>query len=120
MSKYSELKDHVDDVRRSMPELEGVLVGSEEGFPIVHSIGERDADRLAAMATAAQHFGSRVTAGLNMGAVSDIRISGTTGEVFIYSGGKSVLALITPKDGNAGLLHLEAGAMARKVQEVLG
>jgi len=120
MSKYSELKDHVEEVRKSMPELEGVLVGSEEGLPIVHSVGERDADRLAAMATAAQNFGNRVTSGLNMGAVSDLRFSGTTGEVFIYAGGKSVVALITPKDGNAGLLHLEAGAMARKVQELLG
>jgi len=30
------------------------------------------------------------------------------------------LALIAPKDGNAGLLHLEAGAMVRKVQELVG
>lgn len=120
MSKYSELKDQVDEVRRSLPEVEGVLVGSDEGLPIMHSVGDRDPDRLAAMATAAQNFGSRVTVGLNMGEVSDIRISGETGDVFIYSGGKSVVALISPKDGNAGLLHLEAGTMARKVQALVG
>ena len=68
---------------------------------------------LRGILAAAQNFGSRVSAGLNMGAVSDIRISADNGEVFVYSSGKSVLALITPKDGNAGLLHLEAGAMVR-------
>ena len=120
MSKYTELKDQVDEVRRSLPELEGVLVGSDEGFPIVHDVGERDAERVAALATAAQEFGKRVSAGLHMGTVSDIRICGETGEVFIYSGGKAVLALISSKEANAGLLHLEAGAMAQRVQALVG
>ena len=51
-----------------------------------------------------------------MGALVEISITGAEGQIFIYSAGtKGVLAVIAPKGGNAGLIHLEARAVAKDV-----
>ena len=124
MAKLEALQKNIETLRAAIPELRGVLIASTEGLPVAHSIaGGADparvaamADRIAAMAAAAVNLGKRVSESLSVGALVEISVTGAEGQIFIYSAGtKGVLAVIAPKNGNAGLVHLEARAVAKDV-----
>jgi predicted regulator of Ras-like GTPase activity (Roadblock/LC7/MglB family) len=77
------------------------------------------ADRIAAMAAAAVNLGKRVSESLSVGALVEISVTGAEGQIFLYSAGtKGVLAVIAPKGGNSGLVHLEARAVAKDVGDL--
>jgi uncharacterized protein len=127
MAKLEALQKQIEGLRTAIPELRGVLVASSEGLPVAHSIaGGADparvaamADRIAAMAAAAVNLGRRVTESLSVGQLVEVSINGSEGQIFLYSAGtKGVLAVIAPKGGNAGLIHLEARGVAKEVGEL--
>lgn len=119
MSRIEELQKDVETLRANVPELKGVVLASIEGVPIAHSLSNgADPQRIAAMAAAASSLGKRVSETLNVGALSEISLSGTDGQIFLYSAGiKAVLAVIGPTGSNAGLIHLEARWTAREIGE---
>src|SRR5258708_19502941 len=126
MAKLEALQKNIETLRAAIPELRGVLIASTEGLPVAHSIaGGADparvaamADRIAAMAAAAVNLGKRVSESLSVGALVEISVTGADGQIFIYSAAtKGVLAVIAPKGGNAGLVHLEARAVANDVAD---
>ena len=56
---------------------------------------------------------------LALGAVPEISVTGSDGQIFVYSAGtKGVLAVIGPKGGNAGLVNLEARQVAKDIGEL--
>ena len=70
------------------------------------------------MAAAAINLGRRVSESLSVGALVEISVTGADGQIFLYSAGtKGVLAVIAPKGGNAGLIHLEARNVAKEIGE---
>lgn len=127
MAKLEALQKSIESLRAAVPELRGVLVASTEGLPVAHSIaGGADparvaamADKIAAMAAAAINIGKRVSESLSVGALVEISVTGADGQIFLYSAGaKAVLAVIAPKGGNAGLIHLEARGVAKEVGDL--
>jgi hypothetical protein len=49
--KHDVLKGHLENLRDSIPELRGVLLASNEGLPVAHSLSNgADPNRVAAMA----------------------------------------------------------------------
>lgn len=119
MAKHEEIQKGLEELRAAIPELKGVLLASNEGLPIAHSLSNgADAARVAAMAAAASSLGRRVSESLNTGALQEINVSGSDGQIFLYSaGGKAVLAVISPASANTGLIHLEARNAAREIGE---
>jgi predicted regulator of Ras-like GTPase activity (Roadblock/LC7/MglB family) len=62
--------------------LRGVLIASNEGLPIAHSIaGGADPARVAAMAAAAVKLGKRVSESLGLGAMIEFTVTGTEGHL---------------------------------------
>jgi predicted regulator of Ras-like GTPase activity (Roadblock/LC7/MglB family) len=56
---------------------------------------------------------------LALGAVAESSVTGSDGQIFVYSAGtKGVLAVIAPKGGNAGLVHLEARQVAKDIGDL--
>jgi predicted regulator of Ras-like GTPase activity (Roadblock/LC7/MglB family) len=119
VSRIEELQKDVETLRANVPELKGVVLASTEGLPIAHSLSNgSDPHRIAAMAAAASSLGKRVSETLNVGSLSEIMVSGSDGQIFLYSAGaKAVLAVIGPTGSNAGLIHLEARWAAREIGE---
>jgi len=77
------------------------------------------ADRISAMAAAAMNLGKRVSESISLRALIEISMTGAEGQIFVYSAGtKGVLALIAPRGGNAGLVHLEARQVAKEVGDL--
>lgn len=120
MAKQDALKNHIEVLRNSIPELKGVLLASNEGLPIAHSLSNgSDPNRVAAMAAAASSLGRRISDSMSVGSLGEISISGDDGALFIYSAGnKAVLAVMGPQGSNAGLIHLEARQAAKEIGEL--
>jgi uncharacterized protein len=101
--------------------LKGVLLASNEGLPIAHSLSGNGADpsRLAAMAAAATNLGKRITDSLNLATLSEVSVQGEEGALFVYAAGtKAVLAVLGPQGSNAGLIHLEARQTAKDIGDL--
>lgn len=122
MSKQDQLKSQIESLCDSIPELTGVLLASSDGLPIAHSLSnDDDPARVAAMAAAAASLGLRVTKALETGTVTEVCVRATEGDLFIYSAGaKAVLAVMGPKNANAGLVHLEARSAAEEIGKLFG
>ncbi len=120
MAKGEVVKSQLEALRSSIPELKGVLLASNEGLPIAHSLSNgSDPNRVAAMAAAASNLGRRVTDSLSAGTLGEVSIQADEGSLFVYSAGsKAVLAVISPNGGNAGLIHLEARSAAKELGEM--
>src|SRR3981189_239746 len=117
MEKHEALKTHLETLRNSIPELRGVLLASIEGLPVAHSLSNgSDPNRVAAMAAAASSLGRRITESMSAGVLSEVSVQAEEGSLFVYSAGsKAVLAVVSPREGNAGLIHLEARDAAKEI-----
>jgi predicted regulator of Ras-like GTPase activity (Roadblock/LC7/MglB family) len=120
MAKGEALKAQLENLKSAIPELKGVLLASNDGLPIAHSLSNGgDPNRVAAMAAAASSLGRRVSDSLSAGTLSEVSIQSEDGALFVYSAGtKAVLAVISPQGGNAGLIHLEARSTAKEISEL--
>ena len=96
MVKHEALKNHLETLRNSIPDLRGVLLASNEGLPVAHSLSSgADPNRLAAMAAAASSLGRRISESMATGGLSEVHIRGDEGVLFVYfAGQKAVLAVI--------------------------
>lgn len=121
MSRQESLQKAVNDLKSSVPDLEGILLASSDGLPIAYSLGATlDPNRIAAMAATALGLGKRITQSLSHGTLSEASITGGNGQMFIYSvGDKGTLAVITPIGVNIGLIHLEARSAAKEIANLL-
>src|ERR1700685_2798041 len=120
MVKHEALKTHLENLRNSIPELRGVLLASNEGLPVAHSLSNgTDPNRVAAMAAAASSLGRRISESMATGTLSEVSIRGDDGVLFVYSAGpKAVLAVMGPMGANAGLIHLESRGIAKDIGDL--
>jgi predicted regulator of Ras-like GTPase activity (Roadblock/LC7/MglB family) len=120
MAKGEALKNHIEALRNAIPELKGVLLASNEGLPIAHSLSNgSDPNRVAAMAAAASSLGRRISDNMSVGTLAEVSIQADEGALFVYSAGtKAVLCVISPQGGNAGLIHLEARGVAKEIGDL--
>lgn len=120
MAKAEELKNELEALHSSIPDLKGVLLASTEGLPIAHLLTEGgDPNHMAAYATAASQLGRKITNSLSGGDFGEVSVTGGDGSLFVYSvGSKAVLAVLTPKGANAGLIHLEARNAAHQISQL--
>lgn len=121
LSKQDRLNATLVNLRTAMPELRGALVATVDGLPIAQAMGDgTDANRVAAMAATALGLGKRINDTLGAGQLTDMSVSGASGQVYIYAAGnKGVLAVVTPPGMNLGLLHMEARDTAQDVAGIL-
>jgi len=120
MAKVEALKNQLEALRTAIPELKGVLLASNEGLPIAHSLSNgTDPSRLAAMAAAATSLGRRVSENIHGGTLGEVSVQAEEGSLFVYSAGsKAILAVLSPQGGNAGLIHLESRDAARQIGDL--
>ncbi|ADV65978.1 roadblock/LC7 domain-containing protein [Deinococcus maricopensis] len=121
LSKQDQLRTALHQLRSALPELRGTLIATADGLPIAQMMGEgTDATRVAAMAATAVGLGKRINDTLGSGDLTEMSVSGTDGQVYIYAAGrKGVLAVVAPTGMNLGLLHMEARDAAQAVASIL-
>ena len=122
-SKIQELHVLIDALRSELPEVQGVLVASLDGFVLAHKL-THDPSRLAAMAATTLSLGKRVVYEVGGQGVAEAAISSHDAHAFFYTAGtRGVLAVLTPGDANVGLVHFKcreaAPAIGRMVDKHL-
>src|SRR5258708_9121067 len=120
MAKHEALKTQIETLRNSIPELRGVLLASNEGLPIAHSLSNgSDPNRVAAMAAAASSLGRRISDSMSVGTLGEVSIQAEEGSLFVYSAGsKAVLVVLSPQGGHAGLIHMEPRSAAIDIADL--
>ncbi|QSR85932.1 roadblock/LC7 domain-containing protein [Candidatus Methylacidiphilum infernorum] len=120
MSISEELNMVLGSLRSAVPEINAALIATTDGLPVAHSLSSGDPNRLSAMAATALGLGKRICETYGGGEFRENTVSGSEGQMFIYSaGGKAVLGVITKTGGNVGLIHLEAREAANKIAMIL-
>ncbi|MFC4454822.1 roadblock/LC7 domain-containing protein [Deinococcus sonorensis] len=120
MSKQQQLHETLNNLRVNLPELRGALIATADGLPIAQAMnGGTDANRVAAMAATALGLGKRINDTLGSGSLTEMSVSGTEGQVYLYAAGKGVLAVVAPSGMNLGLLHMEARDAAHSISTIL-
>jgi predicted regulator of Ras-like GTPase activity (Roadblock/LC7/MglB family) len=120
MSKQEELARVIYDMRRSIPELHGLMIASSDGLPISHDFPEAEAERVAAMAATALGLGKRITERTDLGNLQETVVRGEHGYLVVYAAGENgILVMAGPITSNLGLMRIEARAAARVVGQVL-
>lgn len=120
MSKQEELGRVIYDMRRSIPELHGVMIASTDGLSIAHDFPEAEAEKIAAMAATALGLGKRITERTNLGGLHEAVIRGDYGYLVVYAAGdNAVLVLSAPVSANLGLMRIEARSSSAMVSQVL-
>ena len=75
MAKGEALKAALEGLRNAIPELKGVLLASNEGLPIAHSLTNgADPNRVAAMAAAASSLGRKISDNMSAGTLGEVSI----------------------------------------------
>jgi len=120
MSKQEELARVIYDIRRSIPELHGVMIASTDGLAISHDFPEQEAERIAAMAATALGLGKRMTERTNMGALHETVVRGEHGYLVVYAAGAdAVLVMSGPITSNLGLMRIEARSASTVVSQIV-
>lgn len=120
MSKQEELTRVIYDMRRSIPELFGVMIASTDGLPISHDFGEKEAEQVAAMAATALGLGRRITERSNLGTLQETVVRGDRGYLVVYAAGENaILVMAGPITSNLGLMRIEARSASTVVSKVL-
>ena len=121
MSRRDRIQQGIDQLRMAIPELQGVLLATSEGMPLVHSIdGHGDPGRIAALAAAVSGLGRRVTESLATGTCQEVSVVGSEGQMFLYAAGpKAVLAVLGPAHLNVALVQLAARNAAQQILQAL-
>lgn len=120
MSKQEDLARVIYDIRRSIPELHGVMVASADGLAVSHDFPDAEAERIAAMAATALGLGKRMTERTNMGALQETVVRGDHGYLVVYAAGDSaVLVMSGPVNSNLGLMRIEARSASAAVGQIV-
>lgn len=120
MSKQEELGRVIYDMRRSIPELHGVMIASTDGLSIAHDFPEAEAEKIAAMAATALGLGKRITERTSLGGLHEAVIRGDYGYLVVYAAGdNAILVLSAPVSANLGLMRIEARSSSAMVSQVL-
>ncbi|MDO5286433.1 MAG: roadblock/LC7 domain-containing protein [Actinomycetia bacterium] len=121
VSKSDELARVIGNMRRSIPELYGVMIASTDGLPIAHDFPESSAERVAAMAATAFGLGGRIAERTDLGGFAEAVIRGQSGYLVTYAAGNdAVLVMTGPIDSNLGLMRIEARVAAVEIKQLLG
>jgi predicted regulator of Ras-like GTPase activity (Roadblock/LC7/MglB family) len=120
MSKEEELTRVIIDMRRSIPELHGVMIASADGLSICHDFPDSESEKVAAMAATALGLGKRISERTNLGALQEAVVRGDQGYLVVYAAGESaVLVLAGPKNSNLGLMRIEARSASAQITQLL-
>lgn len=120
-SKQERLQTALRELPNAIPDVRGAIIATVDGLPIAQTFNDStDATRVAAMAATALGLGKRLNDTLGTGDLSEMSVSGSLGQVYIYATGrKGVLAVVAPGSMNLGLLHMAARKTADRIADIL-
>ncbi len=110
------VKEVIDRLSVAAPRISGVLVARSDGLPLVQTVTQSDATRMAAMTSTAVALSKRIVSAMNAGELTETSILSTDGQILLYAAEpRAVLAVITETKANVALVNHKARAAAREI-----
>lgn len=121
MDDVETLRSILHALNDAVPEhIEGSLIASPDGFLIASTLGEEDAERVAAMVATTVGVSRRMTHILNAGSLNETAIVGVDRHIRLYLvDDRGVLAVIAKADSNTALINLSAREAVREVADLM-
>jgi predicted regulator of Ras-like GTPase activity (Roadblock/LC7/MglB family) len=126
VSKQQELHEVLRGFHDAVDGVQGAVLATRDGLPVVSTLTDARAETVAAMAAtvvalADQAMPASADSGVAGADGSHTVIRGTDGCLVVYAAGdQGVLAVQTTAQPNIGLVHVEAPAAARELAGLLG
>jgi predicted regulator of Ras-like GTPase activity (Roadblock/LC7/MglB family) len=118
--RQQELADIVCGMRRSLPELHGVMIASTDGIPILHDFPHGTAQQIAAVAAMTVNVGRRTPERTQFGKLSKAIIKGDSGCLFVFSvDDDGILVMAGPVNPDGGSIRIGAQAASETISRVL-
>lgn len=119
-AKLEELRQIIETLRHGLPKVRSVIVARNDGLPLVQTVTQGDATRIAAMTASAIGLNKRIIATIEAGDLTETSLSGTQGQILLYAAGpRAVLAIIADGKANVAMIHHKARQAANEISERL-
>jgi predicted regulator of Ras-like GTPase activity (Roadblock/LC7/MglB family) len=115
MARQDILQNQIESLCKSMPELSGALLASNEGLPIACSLTNNvDPNWLAVIASTGASLGRRMGETMGIGALAEMSFGCAAAKLFLYSAGSQAVLVVvslwwTPFFGHEKGLFLDGG-----------
>ncbi|MBD3227216.1 MAG: hypothetical protein GF329_03425 [Candidatus Lokiarchaeota archaeon] len=114
-----QVKNVIDDFKRSVPYIEGISVVSAEGLTIYSNLKYSDEKHVAAITATLVSLGMNTTTSLKKGDLNSVFVKGTDGYILLGEIKKSiVIAVVTREDVKIGVLLWELQKVKQKLIEM--
>ncbi len=115
------LREMMDSLKAEVSGIRGVVLSTYEGLPIVSSSGMEGMEaRISAMISALSILANKVGSELDTGDMEEVSVSFDDSKVFCYRiDDGAIMAVITEKDINMGMLALIVPRLIERLREVL-
>lgn len=117
-----EIQNEVEKLQRSLPAVRGVLFLTIEGGALGCSFSEVDGalEEITNVAAEAANFGRLMSEGFFCGAMVEVTLRGSLGDLLLYSVGESgVLAFFTANQTELSAIHFEGRWASQKLADVI-
>jgi predicted regulator of Ras-like GTPase activity (Roadblock/LC7/MglB family) len=120
LRRQQELADVIHGMRRSLPELRGVMIASMDGHPISHYFPHGAAEQIAAMAAMALGVGGRITERTQPGRLGEAVLQVVSGCLFVFSvEDDGILVMSGPANPDLDLIRIVAQTASETISRVL-
>ncbi|MFI5933048.1 roadblock/LC7 domain-containing protein [Actinoplanes sp. NPDC051494] len=110
----------LSNLRTRLPELSGSVLATADGMVVAHDAHGIEPDSLAALAAAHLALARRFAHAVNHGDLRESVVECDGGYITSYTAGpNALLTLVTSRNANLALVHLEARRAVRRLERVL-
>ncbi|WP_067497305.1 roadblock/LC7 domain-containing protein [Actinoplanes sp. TFC3] len=108
------------NLRKRLPELSGSVLATTDGMVVAHDAHGIEPDSIAALAAAHLALARRFAHAVNHGELRESVVECDGGYITSYTAGpNALLTLVTTRNANLAMVHLEARRAVRRLVEVL-
>ena len=112
------LETTIEQLQLALPQVRSVLVTRNDGMPLVKTMSQTDATKVAAMTATAISLNKRIIATANAGDLTEASISGSQGQILLYAAGpRAILVLSAGSKANIAMINYKARRAAQAIAD---
>ena len=112
------LKTIIEQLQLALPKVRSVIVARNDGLPLVQTVSQGDATKVAAMTATAISLNKRIINIANAGDLTETTISGSEGQILLYAAGpRAVLALTADSKANVAMINHKSRIAAQAIAD---
>jgi hypothetical protein len=119
LSRIEQTQNILKDLEEKAPDIIGAAIIKTNGLIVNSALPDETEERmLAAMSAALLGTSKRTAEALFDGAFKSLHLELDKGDMFLMRAGRVILAVITTKEPNVGLISLQMEETSQKIKEI--